>query len=115
VALEFGGLALAHVDRHLLPARLRTWDFSDVLGNVVNLAIPLVGFVLASRRPANRIGWLFLVAAADQCCSPVAIDCGHVVGFNPSSAGPVSLYELDWFERHPGDKLAVGDGCGLPK
>jgi hypothetical protein len=62
VALEFGGLALAYVDRHLLPARLTTWDFSDVSGEVVNLAIPVVGFVLASRRPANRIGWLFLVA-----------------------------------------------------
>src|SRR5258705_10374129 len=62
VALEFGGLALAYVDRHLLPTRLTTWDFSDVFGDVVNLAIPVVGFVLASRRPGNRIGWRFLVA-----------------------------------------------------
>jgi len=26
------------------------------------VAVPVAGFVLASRRPANRIGWLFLVA-----------------------------------------------------
>jgi hypothetical protein len=33
-----------------------------VSGQVVNLAVPVVGFALASRRPANRIGWLFLTA-----------------------------------------------------
>src|SRR5215469_7687867 len=32
-------------------------------GGVANLAVPVVGFVLASRRPGNRVGWLFLVAA----------------------------------------------------
>ena len=26
------------------------------------MAVPVAGFVLASRRPENRIGWLFLVA-----------------------------------------------------
>ena len=45
-----------------MPADLTGWNFSDVFGQVVNLAVPVVGFVLASRRPANRIGWLFLVA-----------------------------------------------------
>ena len=29
---------------------------------MANLAVPVVGFVLASRRPANRLGWLFVVA-----------------------------------------------------
>ena len=62
VTLGLGGLALAYVDRDLLPARLTNWDFSYVIWEVVSLAIPVVGFVLASRRPANRIGWLFLVA-----------------------------------------------------
>ena len=41
---------------------LTGWNFSDVFEEVANLAVPVVGFVLASRRPANRIGWLFLVA-----------------------------------------------------
>jgi signal transduction histidine kinase len=62
VALMAGGLVLVYVNRHLAPAGLTRWEFSDVFGNVENLAVPVVGFVLASRRPANRIGWLFLAA-----------------------------------------------------
>ncbi len=62
IALLAGALALAYVDRHLVPAGMTGWNFSDVLGGVANLAVPIVGFVLASRRPANRVGWLFLAA-----------------------------------------------------
>jgi hypothetical protein len=62
VALIIAGLALAYVDRHLVPASVTNWTFSSVSGQVVNVAVPLTGFVLASRRPGNRIGWLFLVA-----------------------------------------------------
>jgi signal transduction histidine kinase len=60
VALIVGALALAYVDRHLVPPDMMRWNFSDVFGDVVNLAVPVVGLVLASRRPANRVGWLFL-------------------------------------------------------
>jgi hypothetical protein len=63
LALMAGGLILAYVDRHLVPANVTNWDFSDVFGDVVNMAIPVGGFVLASRRPGNRIGWLALAAA----------------------------------------------------
>src|ERR1700730_18930733 len=62
IALMVGGLALAYGDRHLLPAGLTNWDFSDVFGQVTNMAVPVMGFVLASRRPANRIGWLVMAA-----------------------------------------------------
>ena len=62
VALIGGGLALAYVDRHLVPASLADWTVSNVSGQLVNMAVPVTGFVLASRRPENRIGWLFLVA-----------------------------------------------------
>ena len=62
VALTGGGLALAYLDRHLLSANLTNWTVSTVSGQVVNVAVPVTGFVLASRRPENRIGWLFLVA-----------------------------------------------------
>ncbi|HEY6277641.1 MAG TPA: hypothetical protein VIX86_15055 [Streptosporangiaceae bacterium] len=61
VALTGGGLTLAYVDRHL-PASLTNWTFSNVSGQLVNVAVPVTGLVLASRRPENRIGWLFLVA-----------------------------------------------------
>jgi hypothetical protein len=62
VALIGGGLALAYVDRQLVPATLTGWTLSNISGQVVNVVVPVAGFVLASRRPANRIGWLFLVA-----------------------------------------------------
>jgi hypothetical protein len=62
VALIIAGLVLAYVDRQLVPARLTVWTFSSISGQVVNLTVPVWGFVLASRRPENRIGWLFLVA-----------------------------------------------------
>jgi hypothetical protein len=62
VALIGGGLVLAYVDRHLVPASLANWTVSNISDQVVNVAVPVAGFVLASRRPENRIGWLFLVA-----------------------------------------------------
>jgi hypothetical protein len=62
VALIGAGLALACADRHLVSASLTGWTFSNVSMQVVNAAVPVAGFVLASRRPGNRIGWLFLVA-----------------------------------------------------
>ena len=62
IALMVGALVLEYVDRDLLPASMMGWTFGNVSGQVVNLAVPVVGFVLASRRPANRIGWLFLTA-----------------------------------------------------
>jgi signal transduction histidine kinase len=62
VALVANGLVLAYVDRHLVRAGLSGWHFADVFGYVINLTPAVVGFVLASRRPGNRIGWLLLVA-----------------------------------------------------
>ena len=62
VALIGGGLLLAYVNWHLVPASLTGWTVSNISGQVVNVAVPVAGFVLASRRPQNRIGWLFLVA-----------------------------------------------------
>jgi hypothetical protein len=62
VALIGGGLTLSYVDRHLIPASLTNWTVSGISGQVVNMAVPVTGFVLASKRPENRIGWLFLVA-----------------------------------------------------
>jgi hypothetical protein len=62
VALMIAGLVLAYVDRLLLPASLTAWTVSGVSSQVVNVAVPVAGFVIASRRPENRIGWLFLLA-----------------------------------------------------
>jgi hypothetical protein len=62
VALIGGGVALAYLNRHLVPASLTGWTVTNISAQVVNVAVPVAGFVLASRRPENRIGWLFLVA-----------------------------------------------------
>ena len=61
-ALITGAVVLAYVDRHRVHGNLTSWDFSDVFAHVTSLGVPVVGFVLASRRPANRLGWLFLGA-----------------------------------------------------
>ena len=62
VALLGGGLVLAYVDRHLVPASLANWTVSNISGQVVSMAVPVTGFVLAARRPQNPLGWLFLAA-----------------------------------------------------
>ena len=99
LALMAGGLILAYVDRHLVPANVTNWDFSDVFGDVVNMAIPVGGFVLASRRPGNRIGWLALAAGltlglrsfADQYEQRALVAA-------PGSwpAGPAALWVSEW-------------------
>jgi hypothetical protein len=51
LALMAGGLILAYVDRHLVPASLTYWDFSDVFGDVVNMAVPVGGFARGAGGP----------------------------------------------------------------
>ena len=87
IALMAGALALDYVDRDLLPAPLASWTVGNVSGHVVNLAVPVVGFVLASRRPANRIGWLLLTAGL-----VLALDAfGTQYGLRALVAAPGSL------------------------
>ena len=62
VALIVTGLVLSYVDRQLVPASVTGWTVTNVSSQLVNVAVPVAGFVLASRRAENRIGWLFLVA-----------------------------------------------------
>jgi hypothetical protein len=60
VALLVGGVVLSYADRHIGP--LSRWDFSNVFEEATFIAVPVVGFVLASKRPGNRVGWIFLGA-----------------------------------------------------
>ena len=62
VTLIGAGVALAYADRGLVPASSTGWAVSNLSGQVVNAAVLVVGLVLASRRPENRIGWVFLAA-----------------------------------------------------
>jgi len=63
VGLMTGGLVLAFVDRNRVPPSLTNWDFTDVFAGAQDLTIPVIAFVLASRRPRNPIGWLGLAAS----------------------------------------------------
>ena len=60
VALLAGAIALSYLGRHLMAAS--GWDFSSVFEEATFMAVPVVGFVLASRRPGNRVGWIILGA-----------------------------------------------------
>ncbi len=62
MALIGSGLVLAYAHRHLVSASSTGWTVSNISGQVVNAAVVVVGLVLATRRPENRIGWLFLAA-----------------------------------------------------
>src|SRR4029077_17278275 len=73
----------------------------DVFGNVGNLAIPVVGFVPASRRPANRIGWLFLVAGLALGLSAFSLRYGlHALVAAPGSwpAARVFVWLGSWID-----------------
>jgi hypothetical protein len=99
VALTGGGLVLAYVDRHLVPASLTGWTVSNVSGQVVNVAVPVAGFVLASRRPENRIGWLFLVAGLSLGVSGFSSSYAlHALVADPGSlpAGRVFGWLSNW-------------------
>jgi hypothetical protein len=60
VVLLAGAIALSYLDRQL--GHGGGWDFSSVFEEATLIVVPVVGFVLASRRPGNRIGWIFLGA-----------------------------------------------------
>ena len=78
IALLAGGLPFAYLGRHT--ATLGLWNFPDVFEELTFIAVPAVGFVLASRRPANKIGWIFLATGlllGRPARSPVRARQGH--------------------------------------
>jgi hypothetical protein len=99
VALIGGALALAYLDRHLVGAALTGWNLSNISGQVVNVAVPVAGFILASRRPGNRIGWLFLVAGLAVGLSDFAGQyASHALsaGRGPVAAGRAFAWLSNW-------------------
>jgi len=99
VALIAGSLLLAYADRHQVPADLTGWNFSDVFDGLANLAIPVVGLVLAYRRPANRVGWVFVVAGLGLGLGSFARAHGlHALVAAPGSwpAGRAAMWLANW-------------------
>ncbi|HEY7668531.1 MAG TPA: histidine kinase [Actinomycetota bacterium] len=63
VALGVGFLVFLFLGRGTeLPARFDVWGYLPVFDVVVNLGVPAIGILITTRRPENRLGWLFLVA-----------------------------------------------------
>jgi signal transduction histidine kinase len=97
VTLIAGSLALTFADQHLVSARMAGWD--DALTQVTNLALPVVGFVLAFRRPANRIGWLFLTAGLALALRTFSHHYGlHALVAAPGSwpGGRAAMWVSNW-------------------
>ncbi len=81
-------LGLMFVDRHAtLPASSSgQWNASNVLNAMVNILVPALGILLASRRPSNPIGWLFLCAGFALGLSAFATSYGlHALVADPGS------------------------------
>jgi signal transduction histidine kinase len=98
-ALIIGAVVLAYLDRHRVPADLTGWDFSGVLGQVAYLAVPVVGLVLASQRPGNRIGWLFLAAGLALGLNSFSAEYGLralVVAPGSLPAGRAAVWLANW-------------------
>ena len=111
IALIIGALVLMFIDRRAtLPAGSSgQWNFSNVLNNVVNMAVPALGIVLASRRPENRIGWLFLAAGFTLGLTAFGMSYGlHALVADPGSlpAGRALAWESDWLGLVPLAALA---------
>ena len=96
VALMIGALVLMFIDRHTaLPAGASDgrWNFSNVLTAAVNIAVPAIGTVLASRRPQNTIGWLFLAAGFTLSLGALGMSYGvHALVASPGSLPAARLF-----------------------
>ena len=63
IVLMLGTLVLMYVDKSVtLPLESDGWSFQNVFDVIVNIGVPILGIVIASRRPENAIGWLLLAA-----------------------------------------------------
>src|SRR6476659_9824705 len=87
IALILGAVVLMFIDRHVasLVGTSNQWNVSNVLGAAVNIAVPSIGILLASRRRENPIGWVFLVA-----------------GFTIGLTGFATAYAIHALEAEPG-------------
>jgi signal transduction histidine kinase len=101
IVLLIGAIVLMFVDRHaaIPDGSSGEWTFSNVLNQLVNIAVPAIGIVLASRRPENPIGWLFLVAGLTLGLEAFGTSYGlHALIVNPGSfpGGSALAWAAGW-------------------
>jgi hypothetical protein len=65
IALMVAALVLFLIDRAqgTLPESVGPWTLLGAIDIAVNIPVPILGVLIASRRPENRIGWLYLGAS----------------------------------------------------
>jgi len=105
ILLTAGQVALMFADRNVAQppgvsdiANL-AWNVANVLNTCTNALASVVGIILVSRRPENRIGWLFLVAGAALGISGfLAAYAVHVLSVNPGSlpGGDPAIWVASW-------------------
>ena len=103
ILLFAADVAILFADRHVptasLPESATTWSLSAVTSVVSNAAVPVLGVILASRRPENPIGWIFLVAGfalgLQALCQTYAL---HALVVEPGSwpAGSFVAWVSNW-------------------
>jgi cytochrome b subunit of formate dehydrogenase len=100
IMLAISALVLIFIDRHaVLPAGAGRWTLSNLLGYIVDITIPVIGIVLASRRPQNPIGWLFVAAGFLLAFSGFGLSYGlHALVADPGSlpAGRALVWGSSW-------------------
>src|SRR5262245_45802687 len=99
VVLAGIALALAFADRHRVPSWLTGWDVGGVSFDLDGMGVAVIGLVLASRRPANRIGWLLLAGALGVGLTAFSRQyAGHALFVAAGSwpAGRVSAWLAKW-------------------
>ena len=100
IALFAGGLLILFIDRHaVLPSDATRWNFGNVLDVLSSAAASVLGIVLATRRPQNRLGWLFLAAGLALGLGNFCQDYGlHALKADPGSlpAGEALAWISNW-------------------
>src|SRR6266487_5014971 len=88
IALMLAALVFAFLDRHaVLPEVGDAWSLSHVFDVAAHVGVPVLGILVATRRPENRLGWLFLVAGVALAFS----EAGRAYALHALVANPESL------------------------
>jgi signal transduction histidine kinase len=99
IVMMVGALVFMFVDRHApIPTAASSdrWNFADVLNDLVNMAALSIGILVATRRPQNPIGWLFLGAGLSLGINTLGTAYGvHALVVAPGSLPEGRLFA--WF------------------
>ncbi len=106
IAIMVATLLIKYVDRNaVLPEIGDSWNFTNVFDTLVNVAVPVLGIVIASRRRENAIGWLFLLAGLmlgvagfsrayglhALVADPGSLPAGRVLGWVSNWTWPIAI------------------------